>query len=64
MNDWTHRLADVGEVRLHYVEAGAGEPVVLLHGWPQTWFMWRGVIPALTQHYRVIAVDLRGLGES
>jgi pimeloyl-ACP methyl ester carboxylesterase len=60
----THHYADVGEVRLHYVMAGSGPTIVLLHGWPQTWYMWRDVIPALAQHYRVVAVDLRGLGDS
>ncbi len=59
-----HRAAEVNGVRLHYVTAGAGAPVVLLHGWPQTWFVWRDVIPALAGRYRVIAPDLRGLGES
>ena len=59
-----HGYADLGEVRLHYVTAGDGDPVVLLHGWPQTWFMWRNVIPKLATRYRVIAPDLRGLGDS
>jgi pimeloyl-ACP methyl ester carboxylesterase len=60
----THHYADAGEVRLHYVTAGSGPTVVLLHGWPQTWYMWRDVMPALAERYRVVAVDLRGLGES
>ena len=47
--------------RLHYVSAGSGFPVVLLHGWPQTWFEWRHVIARLAPRYRVIAPDLRGL---
>ncbi len=59
-----HRYADLGDVRLHYVTAGTGFPVVLLHGWPQTWYEWRHIIPALAQQYRVIAPDLRGLGDS
>jgi len=59
-----HGYADVGEVRLHYVSVGEGEPLVLLHGWPQTWYEWRRVMPALAQHFRVIAPDLRGLGDS
>jgi len=59
-----HGYADVGEVLLHYVTAGAGEPLVLLHGWPQTWYEWRRVMPALAQHFRVVAPDLRGLGDS
>jgi len=59
-----HEYADLGEVRLHYVTAGQGPAVVLIHGWPQTWYMWRGIMPALAARYRVIAPDLRGLGDS
>ena len=59
-----HAYADLGDVRLHYVTAGSGPAVVLLHGWPQTWYMWRDVIPGLAGGYRVIAPDLRGLGDS
>jgi pimeloyl-ACP methyl ester carboxylesterase len=59
-----HHAAFVNGVRLHYVRAGAGDPVVLLHGWPQTWYQWRKIIPALAQHYTVIAPDMRGFGES
>ena len=59
-----HAYADLGDVRLHYVMAGQGPAVVLLHGWPQTWYMWRSVIPGLATRYRVIAPDLRGLGDS
>ena len=60
----THHHAEIGEVRLHYVTAGEGPPVVLLHGWPQTWWEWRHVIPALAKKYTVIAPDMRGLGDS
>src|SRR4051794_6850703 len=59
-----HHHADLGDVRLHYVTAGSGFPVVLLHGWPQSWYEWRHVIPGLAERYQVIAPDLRGLGES
>ncbi|WP_108610596.1 alpha/beta hydrolase [Aminobacter sp. MSH1] len=59
-----HHTAQVESVRLHYVTAGAGEPLVLLHGWPQTWWEWRRIIPALSERYLVIAPDLRGLGDS
>ena len=61
--DVSHHFADLGEVLLHYVTAGQGPPVVLLHGWPQTWREWRHVIPALARTYSVIAPDLRGLGD-
>lgn len=60
----THSYAQVGEVRLHYVSGGEGPAMVFLHGWPQTWYMWRDVLPGMMQHYRVVAVDLRGLGDS
>ncbi|WP_052849489.1 alpha/beta fold hydrolase [Streptomyces avicenniae] len=56
--------ADVGDVRLHYVEGGSGSPLVLLGGWPQTWWQWHKVMPALARDHRVIAVDLRGMGAS
>lgn len=60
-----HNYADLGDVRLHYVTAGdRGPVVVLLHGWPETWYMWREVIKGLAGCCRVIAPDLRGLGDS
>jgi len=59
-----HAYAELGDVRLHYVTAGKGPAVVLLHGWPQTWYMWREVMSGLAPRYRVIAPDLRGLGDS
>ncbi|WP_326569206.1 alpha/beta hydrolase [Amycolatopsis rhabdoformis] len=57
-------FADVNGIRLHYVAGGAGEPLVLLPGWPRTWYQFREVLPLLARRYRVIAVDLRGMGES
>ena len=59
-----HRIAVVNDLRLHYAIAGQGDPVVLLHGWPETWYAWRKVIPALAEHYTVIAPDMRGFGDS
>lgn len=56
--------ADLGDVRLHCATAGEGPAVVLPHGWPQTWHMWRGLIPGLAARHRVVAPDLRGLGDS
>ena len=51
-------------VRLHYVIGGAGPAVVLLPGWPQTWWEWHKIMPGLAAHHTVIAVDLRGMGSS
>lgn len=60
----THRYIDIGGLVMHVAEAGQGDPVVLLHGWPENWYMWRKVIPELAKHYRVICPDLRGHGWS
>ena len=49
---------------MHYVTAGTGEPLVLLHGWPETWYQWRRVIGPLSERFHVIAPDLRGLGDT
>ncbi|WP_407178764.1 alpha/beta fold hydrolase [Bradyrhizobium sp. STM 3562] len=57
--------AEVNGVKLHYVAGGTGERTVLLiPGWPQTWYIWRKVMPELAKDYRVIAVDTRGMGDS
>jgi pimeloyl-ACP methyl ester carboxylesterase len=56
-----HRYADLGDVRLHYVEAGEGPLVLLLHGFPQFWYQWRHQILALVEAaFRVVAPDMRG----
>jgi pimeloyl-ACP methyl ester carboxylesterase len=60
----THRYVDVPGARLHVAEAGEGPPVVLLHGWPQHWWIWRKLIPGLAEERRVICPDLRGFGWS
>jgi pimeloyl-ACP methyl ester carboxylesterase len=62
--EFTHQTATVNGIHLHYVQGGQGEPVILLHGFPQTWYEWRKVMPMLAQHYTVIAPDLRGFGDS
>jgi pimeloyl-ACP methyl ester carboxylesterase len=58
------RFADVNDIRLHYLFAGRGEPVFLLHGYTQTSHMWRPLIPELAKSHAVIAPDLRGIGQS
>jgi microsomal epoxide hydrolase len=61
-----HRFATVEGTRLHYVEGGRpeGGTIVLLAGYPQSWFAWRKVMPRLGERYRVIAPDLPGQGDS
>ena len=54
----------VNGVDMHYVIGGEGDPVVLVHGWPQTWREWEEVMPQLAEDYTVIVPDLRGAGES
>ena len=61
---FSHHTATVNGIQLHYVTGGHGDPVVLLHGWPETWYSWHHVMPALAKNYTVIAPDLtwpRGL---
>ncbi len=61
----SHHRADVNGTQLHYVAAGtSGSPVLLIHGWPETWWAFRKVIPILAATHRVFAVDLRGFGDS
>jgi pimeloyl-ACP methyl ester carboxylesterase len=59
-----HEFVRDGDDRFHLAVAGGGDPVVLLHGWPQHWYAWRAVIPPLAERNRVIAMDLRGFGWS
>ncbi|MEM6427595.1 MAG: alpha/beta hydrolase [Deinococcota bacterium] len=58
------QIGQVEDLNLHYVIGGQGEPLVLLHGWGSSWYMWRKIMPTLAQHYTVIAIDLPGLGDS
>ena len=61
---FSHHTATVNGIQLHYVMGGKGDPVVLLHGWPETWYEWHKVMPALAKNYTVVVPDLRGLGDS
>jgi pimeloyl-ACP methyl ester carboxylesterase len=58
------RFIDVDGLRLHYLTAGQGEPLILLHGYAETSRMWRPVIPLFAEKFTVIAPDLPGIGES
>jgi pimeloyl-ACP methyl ester carboxylesterase len=59
-----HRHVEAAGIRFHVAEAGEGEPVVLLHGWPQHWYCWRRVIPRLAADHRLLCADVRGFGWS
>src|SRR4029453_735440 len=61
---WLDVPSGCGRVRLHVAEAGAGTPVLVLHGWPQHWWCWRRVIERLQRHYRLLVPHLRGFGWS
>jgi pimeloyl-ACP methyl ester carboxylesterase len=63
-NTFTSRYVDIGALRLHAVIGGDGPPLLLVHGWPQTWYQFRLVMPALAQDFQVVAVDQRGIGLS
>ncbi|RKR84084.1 pimeloyl-ACP methyl ester carboxylesterase [Mucilaginibacter gracilis] len=59
-----NRYTTVNGVELHYVEGGSGAPLICLPGWPQTWYSFKNVAPKLAEKYRVIVVDIRGMGTS
>jgi pimeloyl-ACP methyl ester carboxylesterase len=61
---FTSLRVDTGPTRLHVVAGGSGPPVLLLPGWPQTWFTWRHLMPALARRHSVVAADPRGTGLS
>jgi len=61
---FTSRYIDAGDVRLHAVVGGDGPPLLLVHGWPESWYAWRMLMPALARDFTVVAVDQRGMGLS
>lgn len=62
--NFKHQYATVNGVKLHYVIGGKGEPLLLVHGFGQNWYMWNRLLPELSKHFTVIAPDMRGVGES
>lgn len=62
--NFKHAYAKVNGIDIHYVVGGSGEPLVLLHGFGQNWYMWNRLLPEFSKHFTVIAPDLPGLGES
>ncbi len=64
-SEFTNQTVSVNGIQLHYVRGGHGrDVVVLLHGWPENWYEWNAVMPAIAEKYTVLAVDLPGLGDS
>jgi len=61
---WMHSFVKVDGIRMHYVSQGEGKLLLLLHGFPDFWYVWRLQIPELANHFRVAAPDLRGYNES
>ena len=59
---FTSRYIDTGGLRQHVVIGGDGPPLLLVHGWPETWYAWRLLMPALARDFTLIAVDQRGIG--
>jgi pimeloyl-ACP methyl ester carboxylesterase len=59
-----HQYTTVNGVKIHYVIGGKGEPLLLIHGFGQNWYMWNRLLPELSKHFVVIAPDMRGVGES
>lgn len=62
--NFKHATATVNGIKIHYVIGGKGDPLVLVHGFGQNWYMWNRLLPELSKHFTVIAPDLRGVGES
>src|SRR5438105_12144916 len=63
-NTFTSHYVETGAVRLHAVIGGDGPPLLLIHGWPGSWYYWRLVMPELAREFEVVAVDQRGIGLS
>ena len=61
---FTSRYIDTGDLHQHVVTGGEGPPLLLVHGWPQTWYAWRLVMPGLARDFQVVVPDQRGCGLS
>jgi len=61
---WNHRYLDANGIEVHYVRHGSGPPLILLHGWPEFWLVWRKNILPLAEHFDVVVPDLRGFGDT
>ncbi|WP_219226218.1 alpha/beta fold hydrolase [Pedobacter antarcticus] len=61
---FTNGNTTVNDINIHYVEGGQGQPLVLIPGWPETWWAFHQMMPLLAEKYHVIVVDMRGMGSS
>jgi len=61
---FTHRMIEAAGMRFHVVQGGSGVPVLLIAGFPQSWYAWRHVMPLLAERHTVVAIDLPGQGDS
>ncbi len=61
---WNHGYAEANGIRIHYVRHGSGMPLILLHGWPEFWYVYHKNILVLAEHFDVIVPDLRGFGDT
>ena len=59
-----NKYETVNGIKIHYVIGGKGEPLLLIHGFGQNWFMWDRLMPELSKHFTIVAPDLLGVGES
>jgi pimeloyl-ACP methyl ester carboxylesterase len=64
LSGFRSQMVRVGDINLHAVVGGSGPALLLLHGFPQTWWEWRKVMPELAKRHTVVAADLRGAGHS
>ncbi|HEY0298207.1 MAG TPA: alpha/beta hydrolase [Arachidicoccus sp.] len=64
LSNFTNHYTDVNGTKLHYIMGGQGEPLILIPGYPETWWAYHKVIPILAKKYRVIVVEMRGMGSS
>lgn len=61
---FAQQLVPTNGIKINAVTGGSGPPILLLHGWPETWWEWHQVMPLLAEHFSVVAIDLRGAGFS
>lgn len=61
---FSHHTTEANGIQLHYLIGGSGEPLLLWHGFLETWYCWHKVMPELAKHYTVIVPDMRGYGDS